>query len=128
VTVKVGQITTNSSLGNLLSGSTLLELGDQTRFLNIFAHCWGASTTGQVLHDELGEGEALQADNLTLDARCGSVNDGTVMVDNFHDNGKLVLIFTIVDEGDTANLDEFGEYLRLVSGWMELPFFLLRVS
>lgn len=59
VALKVGQVATDGSLGNLLSGIGSLKLGNESRLFQVLADDAGASATGQRLDDVVGEGDAL---------------------------------------------------------------------
>ena len=76
MTVKVSEGAADRSLGNLLPKTTFLELGDQIGLFDVLGNNRGTRSTGQRLHNELGQGEALQGNNLTLDTGGGSVNEG----------------------------------------------------
>lgn len=76
MTVKVSEGAADRSLGNLLPNTTFLELGDHIGLFDVLGNNGGTRSTGQRLHNELGQGEALQGNNLTLDTGGGSVNEG----------------------------------------------------
>lgn len=59
VTFKVIQVAADGSLGNLLSGSGSLKLGNNSRGFQVLTDHGSASSAGQSLHDKLGKIDAL---------------------------------------------------------------------
>lgn len=112
MTIKVGKVATDSSLSDLLTSSSSLELGNDPGGLHDLADGLGASTAGAV-NNKLGQVGALNRDDLTSDARGGTVDENTIVIDDIDDDGKLILVLSVVYQDDAANLDKLGEHLYM---------------
>lgn len=83
---------------------------------SMFSTTWHGS-------NKLSEGNALQTNDLTFNGCGWTFDKDSIMIQNVDNNGKFILVFTIVDKDETTDFSKFCEYLirRLVSvlGWME---------
>jgi hypothetical protein len=105
-TIKVAQVLSLCTVGELLSPCGLVPGSDGLVLFEELLDSGGTSSTGQVLDNQGSQSQATESMCLTLDTSCRSVNKGTAVVNNVDNDSELASVFTIVDEDDTADFDK----------------------
>lgn len=83
--------------------------------LHLLDHDGRAGATRQ-FHNQLGQGDAADGNRLTGDAGKGSVDENTIVVNNFHNDGELAAVRAVVDKDQATDFNEARVYLHAKRG------------
>ena len=96
-------------LREALGPGSFVPLGLDVSLLESLLHVLLAGTAKDV-DGELGEGEATEVDLLSAQTR--TIDPSSVAINHVQDNAKLANLGTIVDVGNTSNLNKLTERLH----------------
>ena len=96
-------------LREALGPGSFVPLGLDVGLLESLLHVLLAGTTEDV-DGELGESKATEVNLLAGQSR--TINPGSVAINHVQDNAKLAGLGTVVDIGNSTNLNEFTERLE----------------
>jgi hypothetical protein len=110
---EITEVSSGGLSSNLLGPRALRPLLEKSLFLPSLLQRLLCGIAGKLGSNEVGQGDSLGANDLAVNTSDGlrTINQHSLAVNNVDDCGELASIRAVVDQNNTANLNELSEWL-----------------